>query len=198
MKSLSFSKPHLIIMMGIPGSGKSFFAEHFAETFKAPIVSSHRLSQELFDSHTFNKNNTETVNQVALYMLNEIFKTGRTIIYDGQANSITERNLITKKSLDADYEPLFVWVQTEPSTAKKRATKFGANKPALNNVQFDTELKKFVVPHKNDKVIVISGKHNYASQLKIVLKHLVEPRAQIEKQPELSSSKPINHNILIR
>jgi len=48
MKPLSLSKPHVIVTVGIPGSGKSFFAEHFAATFKAPLISGERIRKELF------------------------------------------------------------------------------------------------------------------------------------------------------
>lgn len=197
MKSLSLSKPHLIIMVGIPGSGKSFFAEHFADTFKAPIVSFHRLRQELFNSPTFSKNEDEIINQVANCMLDEILKTGRTILYEGQTNLRTDRTLITKKSHDAGYEPLFVWVQTEPATAKKRAAKPSVGKPALSAEKFDDKLKQFSAPHRTEKAIVISGKHTYASQLKIVLKHLVGSRPQINERESLVRPSG-NRNILIR
>ena len=38
MKSLQLDKPHAIVMVGIPGSGKSFFADKFSAMFNAPYV----------------------------------------------------------------------------------------------------------------------------------------------------------------
>jgi predicted kinase len=197
MKSLSLSKPHLIIMVGIPGSGKSYFAEHFADTFKAPIVSSHRFRKELFNNPTFSKDENEIISRVADYMLDEVLKTGRTIVYEGQTDFRADRANIAKKSKDAGYEPLFVWVQTEPSTAKNRATKPNPDKPNINNEQFNEMLKRFSTPHQSEKTVVISGKHTYASQLKIVLKRLVEPRLQ-NSEPTNVIRPNVNRNILIR
>ena len=38
MKSLHLSRPHAIMMVGIPGSGKSFFASQYADTFGTPYI----------------------------------------------------------------------------------------------------------------------------------------------------------------
>jgi len=168
-------------MVGIPGSGKSFFAEHFAETFKAPIVSFDRLRQELFKSPTFNKSEDDIIGRIANYMLDEVLKTGRTVVYEGQTSLRTDRASIAKKTRDAGYEPMFVWVQTELTEAKKRAIKPNSSRPTLNADQFDIRLKRFSAPHQTEKTIVISGKHPYTSQLKIVLKYLVEPRKQMSE-----------------
>jgi predicted kinase len=197
MKPLSLSKPHLIIMVGIPGSGKSFFAEHFADTFKAPFVNFHHFRKELFNFPTFDKDEEEIIGRVANYMLDEVLKTGRTVVYEGQTDLRANRSLIAKIARDADYEPLFVWVQTEPITAKKRSTKPNMDKPALSDEQFNIKLKRFSIPHQNEKAIVISGKHPYASQLKIVLKHLIEPRTQISEPVHVIHPSG-NRNILIR
>lgn len=197
MKSLTLSKPHLIVMVGIPGSGKSYFAEHFASTFKAPIVSFHRFRYELFNEPNFGDDECEIINRVADYMLDELLKTGRTIIYEGRTNTRHDRSLLAKKSRMSGYEPLFVWVQTDPETAKRRAIKPSDGKHALTPDQFDSQLRKFSVPHQLEKSVVISGKHTYASQLKIVLKRLVEPRPQIGSQTS-QSRPPISRNVLIR
>ncbi len=198
MKSTTASKPHLIIMVGIPGSGKSFFAEHFAETFNAPLISFHRIRSELFSAPTFSKDENAIIGQVANYMINEVLKTGRTIVYEGQTDTHVERNLIAKKSRDAGYQPLFIWVQTEPDTARKRATKKSADRPALSIDQYNEVLKRFTVPTPAEKPVVISGKHTYASQLKIVLKHLIEPHAPASSTANRSSNTPRSRSFLIR
>lgn len=184
MKPLSVSKPHLIIMVGIPGSGKSFFAEHFADTFKAPIISFDNIRNKLSDCPTYNKTEDEIVKNIANYVLNETLKTGRTIIFDGQSETRIDRANIAKKSRDTGYEPLFIWVQTESLTAKKRSMKSPDGKSKMSSDQFESRLKKFNAPHSSEKPVVISGKHTYSSQLKIVLKNLIEPQvAPVEPTP---------------
>ena len=196
MESLNLKKPHLIIMIGIPSSGKSFFAEHFAQTFKAPIISFNRLRQELFNNPTFSKDEDDIINRVANYMLDESLKTKQTLIYEGLADSRSDRTAIAKKSRNLGYEPLFIWVQTDPITAKKRAIKSGPDKAALNNEQFDTKLNQFNPPHESEKAVVISGKHTYASQLKIVLKQLITPQVITDNQKQTTPNR--SNSILIR
>lgn len=197
MKSLSANKPRLIAMVGIPGSGKSYFAEHFAETFKAPIVSFHHFRYELFNEPNYGDDECEIINRVANLMLDELLKTGRTILYEGKTNTRNERLALAKKSRDAGYEALFVWVQTDIETAQKRATKSSDDKTAMTVEQFERQIKKFIPPNQLEKIVVISGKHTYASQLKIVLKRLVEPRPNSDNN--LPQPRPItSRNVLIR
>lgn len=182
MKPLSLSKPHLIIMVGIPGSGKSFFAEHFADTFKAPLVSTGIIRSKLFSTPTFSKDENEIISQVFDYMLNELFKTKQTIIFDGFSHSRLARLNLTKEARKNGYESLLVWTQTESNTARARATKRTHGKVALTPELFDQQIKQFTSPGLNEKVIVISGMHTFASQLKIVLKKLAEPRGKVDNQ----------------
>lgn len=196
MKPVNPNKPHLIIMVGIPGAGKSFFAEHFAVTFKAPIVSFDKIRQELFNNPTFNKTEDEVIIKIANYMLDEIFKTDQTVIYEGQTDQRNDRTAIAKKARDSGYEPLFIWVQTEPTTAKLRATN-SKNILRLTIDQFNSKIKQFSIPHSTENTIVISGKHTYNSQLKIVLKSLITPISSSETLT-LNKSPNTNRNILIR
>ncbi|MCX6728663.1 MAG: ATP-binding protein [Candidatus Saccharibacteria bacterium] len=197
MKPAETIKPHLIIMIGIPSSGKSFFAEHFAETFKAPIVSYDILRKEFFKEPTFSTDEDDMIRKVSNYILSEFLKTKKTVIFEGQTNLRAERFEIAKGARSAGYEPLFIWVQTETMTARKRATKANHDKPALTDDEFDAKLKKFNSPNKNEQFIVISGKHTYASQLKIVLKHLIQPRPELNEQKiRLQTPKP--RSFLIR
>jgi len=194
MKPTDGSKPHIIIMVGIPGSGKSFFADQFAATFKSPIVSFNSIRSELFSTPTFSDTEDTVIDQVANYMLGELFKTGRTIIYEGLSNQRNDRTEIARKSRDAGYDPMFVWVQTEPSSAQKRSTKPTDGRPAMTPEQFETRIKQFSPPHISECAVVISGKHTYNSQLKIVLKGIVTPPPKpvfISERPTRTSNRLI-------
>lgn len=200
MKPLSLSKPHLIVMVGIPGSGKSFFAEHFATTFDAPYVSFDRLRDELFNEPSFSDDESAIITRISDYLSEELFKTRQTFIYEGATHARTERQAIAHRARSNGYEPLFVWVQTESTTARLRALKATKGRPAMSSERFDALLSRFTVPNEAEKAVVISGKHTYASQLKIVLQRLIGPRptqATTHAAKEVSSPAHISHPRLI-
>lgn len=196
MDTIGINKPHLIIMIGIPGSGKSFFAEHFADSFKAPIISTDEIRSKLFKVVKFSKEEDVIVNTVANYLLDELLKTNRTIIFRGETAKKSDRLKIFKKCRDAGYEPLCVWVQTDVDTSRKRLIKkIGAKH--FNNDKFENDIKNFSAPNiLSEKPVVISGKYTYNSQLKIVLKNLVGQNRIVNAK--LSVNHPENRHHLIR
>lgn len=172
MRSLRLSKPHVIYMIGGPGAGKSFFAERFSQTFSTPFVDWKKIRDELFNDPTYSHDEDEIVERVALHMLDELFKTNTTILYEGDVQSDTHRHDMIRMATSAGYETLFVWVQVDSATAKSRAAKSG-----LTVRQYNRYEKLFVSPDPAQAPVVISGKHTYPSQLKIVLTRLIGPRA---------------------
>ena len=197
MKSLNVNKPHLIITVGIPGSGKSYFAENFSETFKAPIISNWKLRKIIYKNPSFSIDEDKIIDNLIVSILDEVLKTGRTVIYDGLTSLKSDRISIAKKAKESGYEALFVWVQTEQSTALNRSTKSNKNSPLITVESFNSKLKQFSPPSRLAKTIVISGKHTFESQLKIVLKHLANPCVE-KAQSERRTRTILKRNILIR
>lgn len=184
MKSLSLNKPLMLITVGIPGSGKSFFARQFSETFSAPLVSYDRLRYILFSENESRKNQETVVDQLADQEIDELLKTQKTFIVDGGAGSKVQRMKLRKKAQQAGYDTLLVWTQTDQSTAKYRSMKRSKRKAddrynnSLSSTEYDSLTKRFVQPQPSEAVVVISGKHTYPTQARIVLKKLVTPRAE--------------------
>ncbi len=199
MKSLQLSKPHIIAMMGIPGSGKTFFAEQFADTFNASLISYEKINQNIFGNLISTKAGLLAVDRVASFMLKELLKTGHTVIIDGPTESRANRLALVQLARTSGYETLFVWSQIEPATAKTRATKTTKDKTGISIEMFEAINKRFTIPSKTEKTVVISGKHTFASQLKIVLKHLIEPRAEAAADLNIPRSRSnSDHRIMIR
>lgn len=197
MKSLSPAKPHLIVMVGVPGSGKSFFAEKFAETFGAPYINYEKLLPLT----------TSTNLALAIHLLlDELLKTRQSILIEGLSDTRTERIELARKARTNDYEVLFVWMQTDTFTAKHRSTKTHKNKlnRTLSDEEFERATKRFTQPNTAENPIVLSGKHTYATQAKVVLKKLSAPRAEMPTtattpQPRRSSTaKAGRRSITIR
>lgn len=182
MQSLSLSRPLVIMMLGIPGAGKSFFARQFSETFSAPLVSFDRLRYELFTEPKFSKDEETIIERLALSQTEELLKTKKTFLIDGAMGTRVSRANIEKIANQNGYGTLIVWVQTDPQTTKVRSLKRNPKRPfddyslALSLEMYEKLAKHINPPLPREPYIVISGKHTYATQAKAVLSKLVSPR----------------------
>lgn len=184
MNPQSTTAPHVIVMVGIPGAGKTTFAEHFAQTFQAPVVSTDKLA-------LIAQSDPEVSTRLALYQLSELLKTRRTIVYEGPTDTKVSRVALTKQITDAGYTPLLVWVQTESAESMRRATRKGG----ITVDEFERAIKRFTPPTAAEKPVVISGRHTYTTQLKIVLKNLA---GQQRIEPAVAPRPSRGRNIILR
>ncbi len=187
MKSLHLSRPHAIMMVGLPGSGKSFFAGQFAETFNAPYIDALTLTSYAKDVKSAMKIITNFAGQIA--------RTGQTFIYEGDTDSRAMRTEFAQFARRNGYQPLIVWVQVDEKTAKDRTLKAGK----MNEDTFESIIKTFSPPHPSEKPIVISGKHTYASQAKVILARLSkEVRARPSTAPPRPTDTPARRTVTVR
>lgn len=182
MKPLQLSNPHVIVVTGIPGSGKSYFAGKFSGTFNAPLV-----SFEVIKAHALNEVSARHMMQSLIV---EILKTNQTIIVDGASDTRMERAGLTRLARRAGYKTLTVWVQTDPATAIKRTLQVDSN---LTIDTYNRSLRRFTPPSLTENHVVISGKHTSASQIKAILRKLSEPR--IAFQVQKNQTGRINQNL---
>ncbi len=183
MKSLSLSQPHAIVMVGLPGSGKTFFAEKFAETFGAPYLNVNDLLNRGLEKRS--------ALMLAKNIIEQFIRTKHSIVIEGLSASRTERTELVKFLRNHGYETLFVWVQTDATTSASRFMKAGGNENT-----FDTHVKQFSPPHAKENPIVISGKHTYATQAKTILRKLSAPRVEISlhSTPPTRSLQDVRRN----
>lgn len=182
MKSLNLARPQMLLIVGNPGAGKSFFARQFSETFDAPVVSLDRIRYELFAEPTYSNDENDLVARVSGYFIEELLKTKRSFVVDGGCNSRTDRTQLVQLAKKADYATPIIWVQTDIATCRSRVLKRHPDKsvddrfsPRLTEQLFNSLAKRFTEPTR-EKHIVISGKHTYSTQAKMVLRKLVADR----------------------
>lgn len=193
MKSLRPNQPHLIIVVGLPGSGKTFFASKFAETFNAPYVSAEITAQ-------LTGCDDEHAKEMTLYQVDQLLKTNHSILLEGETSARTDRAALAKRARDAGYKVLTVWVQTDPVTAKSRSVRPAKNKTnrTLTEADYDKLARKFTAPNAVEQPVVISGKHTYATQVKIVLKKLSSEHEQATRAPAIPERRPTGRIINVQ
>jgi predicted kinase len=191
MDKATLSNPTVIIVIGLPGSGKSFFATQFASTFGAALVSEDKIRWMLFAHHTHNESENTIVKQVAEMMASELFKTKKTFILDGGHNDKASRSALTTTAKKAGYKVLTIVVQTDMLTAEKRSAKRDARKSGdrykqpLSSDGFIALAKKYQAPLRIDKTaVVISGKHTYSTQARTVLKKMLGSQNPASIEPQ--------------
>lgn len=205
MKSLSLTQPHLLVMVGVPGAGKTFFASQFADMFNAPCVSFDLIRAAISsDNPIYSHDEQAAIERIALDQLNQLLVTRSTIIVDGGSETRVSRQRFAKLARSNGYKTLFIWVQTDPATAKQRSTVGtrgrGSQPILLTDEQYNILTRRFTPPNDNEPSIVISGKHTYATQAKTILKKLSEPRASQAGtvQPPADRLHKQGHRVIIR
>ncbi len=195
MKTLAFAKPLVLVLVGLPGSGKSFFARQFSEMFGAPLVSYDRLCYELFAAPLFSSEERDIIQRLAHNQIGELLKTKRSFLVDGGSSTRTERQTISLLAKAHGYDVLHIWVQTDDTTAKLRSLRRNPRRlddqysPQLTEEQFSSLSKRHTPPNREDHV-VISGKHAFSTQAKTVLRRLSAPHIQEAEAAHEQQERP--------
>lgn len=210
MKSLSLSRPLIIMMVGVPGAGKSYFARQFSDMFCAPLVSFDRLRYELGgDDLQFSKENDRIISNVIFSQIEELTKTNKTFIVDGGMSTRICRARIEQIIKDKEYKTLIIWVQTDPQTTKSRSLRrnpkreYDMYNTSLSPEEYEKLSKKVSPPSPRESYIVISGKHTFSTQAKTVLRKLVSFREEteplvVQPAPQRVSPQPMRHSVTIQ
>lgn len=163
MKPSNPAQPFALIMVGIPGAGKTTFAEQFSKVFHTPLL---RLA-------AFQKEYSLTSSRTQIFaneITKEFIKTQRTIVIDGFSDTRAQRTQLAALFQKTSYNILYIWVQTDTKEAQRRATKKYPLGSGLTEDVFTAHVSRFEVPVASEKTVVISGKHTYTTQLKGVLR----------------------------
>jgi predicted kinase len=178
MKHLQLSPPLLIITMGLPGSGKSFFARQFAELYSLPRISEDRIRFELFEKPLFNDDEADIINRVSFYMLEQAMQTERTVVFEGSSLTSAQRKAAYELARSNGYRALVVWLQTDLETSAQRAATRDRRNPdskyafEVNNATFNKVKSTLERPTEKELVVVVSGKHAFKSQCLTVLRKI--------------------------
>ena len=185
MKSLSLARPLVIMVIGIPGSGKSFFARQFSTMFAAPLVSTDYIRHAMFPDSTYGPDEDARVSVLVNNEISELLKTQKTIIVDGSLNNRISRSGIERLAKIHGYGTMTIWVQTDEPTSRNRSVKRNSKREgdALNSPMsaevFSHLSKQLTPPQPTENTVVISGKHTFGTQARVVLKKLVAPRDEV-------------------
>ena len=117
MTKLPTTKPVLIMVYGVPGSGKTHFAAELATAMGAAHVQGDRIRSELFEKPVYDKQENEVVNRLMEYMAEEFLSAGVNVIFDTNAGRLVQRRALRDIARKHKGQTALVWLQIDPESA---------------------------------------------------------------------------------
>ena len=156
------SKPRGLLVFGAPCSGKTTFSKKFAKKFGLAYYDLDELAE---------KNNFSRAN--ILVILDEILKTGQTILVEGGLKTENDRTEIRNLLRNHDYEPSLIWIQTDIATIRTRLKSKYKNVAKAKEV-YDEAVNAIEAPTEVERPIILSGKHTFETQTRHVITGLAD------------------------
>ncbi len=159
----------IVIVCGLPGSGKSYFASRLAEKIDAEYVNSDRLRKEMFPARTYSEQEIAAVYNAMLQRMNEAIGDTKNLVIDATFhNSKIRQQFIAKAAGKASM--FFIEVKANEKIIKQRV----AIKRLYSEADFEVyklvrdQWENLQEPH----LLLQSTNENINSMLKIALQYL--------------------------
>lgn len=114
------AKPVLIVVSGLPGTGKSYFCSQLAERLPVVILESDALRKALFSSPSYSLQESSRLFRVCHLLIEKLLKKGMSLIFD--ATNLSERNREHLYSIAdrLDVKLILVRVEAPPQVVYQR------------------------------------------------------------------------------
>ena len=189
------TSPTLFLLVGRPGSGKTYLARHLAKQLSVPVVSMERIRQTIVKKPSLSQSEESTVWRIGVMLVEGYLSVGVGVIADMTANTVDQRNELLRLAHFFRATPIIIWQQTERETAWRRCVDRQPNRRSddafslkLTRTAFNA-LSRQVEPPRHERAIRVNGNQPAASQLATITRHLIELQL-LPTDSELAQSVP--------
>lgn len=194
MKS-PLTSPTLFLLVGRPGSGKTYLARHLAKQLSIPVVSMERIRHAIIKKPSLSQAEESTVWRVGVMLAEGYLSVGASAIADMTASTADQRSELLRLAHFFRAEPLIIWQQTDRETAWQRCLDRQPNRRTddafslkLTRAAFNALSRQLEPPHQ-ERVVRVNGNQPAANQLAAITRHLIELQL-LPTASELSRTVP--------
>lgn len=110
----------IIVVMGLPGTGKTFFAEHLATHLQATHISSDKTRNRLRKRGAYTPDDKNQVYQEMLALAEEILKNGQEVIMDATYSKKAHRDEVSALARRTHASLHFIQITADEETIERR------------------------------------------------------------------------------
>jgi len=160
----------VIIVFGLPGSGKSYFASRLAKKFKAWYVNSDGLRKELMPEPSYSTREKVSVYKAMLDMMTIAIGESQDIVLDATFYKKDIRNMFIDQAGDQGEEITFIEVIADEKLIRNRLSQKREDSDADFSVyqKINQEFEPLLIPH----LVLESKSQNIEQMVKRALESL--------------------------
>jgi predicted kinase len=128
-------EPPLIMVSGLPGTGKSFFCSKLAERLSFLILASDALRKILFPFPQYKENENKRLFSACHVLIEELLRKGIPVIFDATNLLEHHREYLYRAAERAGAKLILVWVEAPTEVVRQRL--LAREKTAMS--QYDSE-----------------------------------------------------------
>lgn len=159
------------MMLGSPGSGKSYVADWLTPHLKAVKLKSDELRIAMYGfniSESHDREHNEIIFAAMQYAADQVLSRGHSVIYDTNSNKLAQRKSISKLAEAHGAIGIVLWVNTPNEIAKQRAIDRDKHEnPSADVSYIDHMAAEIEEPEASELVIKIDGTQSASEQQKI-------------------------------
>ncbi|OGY25645.1 MAG: hypothetical protein A2864_01680 [Candidatus Woykebacteria bacterium RIFCSPHIGHO2_01_FULL_39_12] len=178
-----FKKPLVIILVGIPSSGKTTFSQTLSSSLPLVILSEEYMIRFLAPRATFfEKAQTETF-QLAVKTMEKLVQSGVNCIYDSSIKKKSDRNLIKNRieKMGGTYVLIYIYIPKELALERVSKQNFEVTRGEkkgfiMNKDLFEYEINSTQIPLSGENHLVYEESNPESLiAIKKYLKELLKP-----------------------
>jgi len=167
--------PLLILVLGLPGSGKSYFSKHLAHELNAYYFSSDRTREEMKLMGHYDEESKQEVYDRLEERAREVLKKGKNVLIDATFHKKKRREQFTNLARQCGARLKMICITADESLIRERLKK--ERKESEADFAVYQTLKKEFEPIESSHLSLHSRKNNLAEMLRRAKDYLLAEKA---------------------
>lgn len=160
----------IVIVVGLPGSGKSYFASELAKKIKAKYLNSDQLRFAMVKHRTYNEKEKLRIYQRLLAMTRLLILDEETVIVDATFYKTEIRQMFIDLAMTLQTKIVFIEIKADESIIRERVSK--RRKGSEADFKVYLKIKKMFQPMTGKHLTLYSTQNNIDQMLEKAQDHL--------------------------